>query len=263
MSGCNYEQEQIRTALHAQARSFDPPTDLKQQIDARLACQKKKEVIPMKHRNMKKIAAVAAVACMLTGTVCVAAVRHSGFYFSGTSSEFNEIHSFSELAKLEKQTGIRTNAIETPGNGFTFASANVVDTNATDESFENIIDSFREISILYEKDDQQLWYSVQEKPHQFSESELARHQVIEADGITYYYNQADYLFVPDDNYEPTAEEKARQAAGELFISSGSSQREEQVHHSLSWNVNGQGYMLSGMDLTLSADDLLAIAAQMQ
>ena len=184
MGGCNFDQEQIRAALHAQARSFNPPTDLKQQIDARLACQNKKEVIHMKNRNMKKIAAVAAVACMLTGTVCVAAVRHSGLYFTSTSSEFNEISNFAELAKLEKQAGIQTNAKESLDNGFTFANANVADTDAMDEDLEHVIDSFRELSVLYEKDDKQLWYSVQEKPHQITGSDLEHKQAIESNGIT-------------------------------------------------------------------------------
>ena len=263
MGGCNFDQEQIRAALHAQARSFNPPTDLKQQIDARLACQNKKEVIHMKNRNMKKIAAVAAVACMLTGTVCVAAIRHSGLYFTSTSSEFNEISNFAELAKLEKQAGIQTNAKESLDNGFTFANANVADTDAMDEDLEHVIDSFRELSVLYEKDDKQLWYSVQEKPHQITGSDLEHKQAIESNGITYYYNQADYLFLPDESYEITPEEKAREAAGELFISFGSSEREENVSTSLIWNENGKGYMLSGMDLGLSADDLIAVAAQMQ
>ena len=262
MGGCNFNQEQIRTALHAQARSFDPPTDLKQQIDARLTCQKKKEVIPMKNRNMKKIAAVAAIACMLTGSVCVAAVRHSGYYRTGTSSEFNEIDSFKDLAKLEKQTGIRTDAKEALGNGFTFTKAIVKSIDAMDDKMEQVIDSFRELQITYEKDGRLLWYSVQETPNQYTESELAHNQAIENNGITYYYNQSDYLFVPDESYEPTPEEKARQEAGELFISCGSLEREEQVAQGLSWNANGKGYMIHGMDLELSADDLLAIAAEL-
>lgn len=261
MGGCNFYQEQIRTALHAQARSFDPPTDLKQQIDARLTCQKKKEVIPMKNRNMKKIAAVAAIACMLTGTVCVAAVRHSGYFMSSTSSEFHEIENFAELAKLEKQTGIHTNAKETLGDGFTFSKANVANTDAMDEQMEQVLDSFRELHLLYEKDGQQLWYNVRETPIQYTDNNLANNQAIESNGITYSYNQSDYLFVPDESYV-TPEDKAREEAGELFISIGSSEREEQVSKSLSWNADGKGYMLSGMDLDLNADDLAAIAAQL-
>lgn len=262
MGGCNFDQEQIRTALHAQARSFDPPTDLKQQIDARLACQNQKEVIHMKHRNMKKIAAVAAVACMLTGTVCVAAVKHSGYFSISSSSELNEVSSFPELAKLEKQTGIQTNAKESLHKDFAFASANVTDIDAMDENFEQVIDSFREVKVLYEKDGKQLWYSVRETPLKFTEESKARSQAIESDGITYRFSQSNYLFLPEDK-DITPEDKAREEAGELFISIGSSQREEEVSTSLSWNVNGQGYMLSGMDLDLTADDLIAIAAEMK
>lgn len=260
MIGYNLNEERIRAALDAQAHSYDPPVSFKQQIDARLAWQEKKEAIPMKKYNVKKIAVAAVVACALTGTVCMAAERFTGHYFS-TSSALNEVDDFADIAKLEKKTGIQTYAKEVLDNGFTFVSANTVDTSKTDAQ-GNPTESYSEISVRYGKDTKDVHYSMHKGTREFTERELAHAQKIESDGITYYFSQDNYLFLPGDG-EPTAEDLAAEAAGDLYISYGSAEREEMVSECLSWDKDGQTYMLSGMDLDMSAEELIAMAAQMK
>ena len=240
MAGYNLNKEHIKAALYADADSYDPPIDLKQQIDARLAWQNKKEVT-MKKLNAKKIVAAVALSCVLTGTVCMAAEKISDYYIA-SSSALTETTDFSDIAKLEKKADVFTGAQRVLDNGFTFASAAIINTD--------------------EKDAKNISYCVKKGTRHFTEKELAGYRAIESDGITYYFSQSDYLFVPED-YEPTEEELAAEAAGDLFISFGSDVREEKVCVSLHWNTNGQGYSLLGMDLNMDADELLDMAKQLK
>lgn len=259
MVGYNLKKEHIQAALQADADSYNPPNDLKQQIDARLAWQTKKEVT-MKNWNAKKVIAAAALACALTGTVCMAAEKISVYYI-GTSSALTETTNFADITKLEKKADVITGAQKVFDNGFTFANANIVDMNEIDTN-GNEKDSFSEVNIKYEKDAKNISYYVIKGDRNYTEEELASYQAIESDGITYYFNTSNYLFLPQDA-DATEEDLAAEAAGDLFISIGSSEREEQVCTTLTWNANGQNHSLLGMDLDMSADDLLDMAQQLK
>ena len=107
-----------------------------------------------------------------------------------------------------------------------------------------------------------LHHNICEKEREYTEDELAHTQVIESDGMTYYFSQSNYLFVPE-GYELTADEKKAAADGELFISEGSSKREEEVYTNLSWNEDGKQHLLFGADLDMSAEELLDMAKQIK
>lgn len=262
MGGFHLNEEYIREALHTAAYSCNPPEELKQQIDARLAWQEKKEVVPMKKNNIKKTAVAAALACVLTGTVCMAAERLSSYYYIGSSVPFTEVTHFADIEKLEKKTNIHTDAQELFDNGFVFESANIADVSEADAEGNRIGDGFQEITISYKNGDKNVDYSIRRQEREYTKEELARMQAMESDGMTYYFSQDNYLFIPA-GYEPTAEEKEAEAAGRLFISEGSSEREEEVYKSISWSADGQSYLLYGADLDMSAEELLDMAKQMK
>lgn len=252
------DEQQIKAALYADAYSYNPPTDLKQRIDARLARQKK-EVITMRKMSMKKVAIVAAAACVLTGTVCMAGGKIAG-YVGGTRLN-TQTTEFSDIAKLEKKLDLDVNAPESFDNGYAFANASVADFDALDES-GNKVGSIEELDIYYTKGDRRLNYSIEKGAEEYTEQELARMQVIEQDGVTYHYAKDQYLFLPPDA-QPTEEELAAQEAGTLAISYGSDEREEKNYVYLRWSTGGQKYMLAGFDLDLDAQDMVAMAMQLK
>lgn len=214
----------------------------------------------MKKLNAKKIVAAAALACALTGTVCMAAEKLRDYYVSSASVN-DEITDFSDVAKLEKQTDIDTGAPKAFDNGFTFQHANTIDTDHIDET-GSADNSFKEINIRYAKDSKNLdLFVTKSTAVDHAEEDLSHKQAIEADGITYYYHQDNYLFLPAEDSALTEEEKAAEAAGELFVSYGSSEREENVYQGISWEVNGYHYNLFGMDIEMDAKELLALAKQ--
>ena len=71
----------------------------------------------------------------------------------------------------------------------------------------------------------------------------------ELDGVTAAYRQSAYLFVPED-YELSAEEAARAAAGELTVSYGSDAVQEQTVSSVIFCLDDTRYCL----LTFAAYD---------
>lgn len=262
MVGCNFDEKQLKAALHAAADSCEPPDGMKQQIDAQLAWQvkAKKESKFMKNMNIKKAAVAAVIACTLTGTVCMAAIKMSGYSVS-TSSALTETKNFADIAKLEKKADADTNAQKEFANGFTFSSANIIDGQDIDDS-GNVTDSYKKVFVEYKKDDKDISYSVRKGDEVFSKEDLARLQPYESDGVTYYFTQDNYLFVPDDS-DVTEKERAAEAEGKLFISMGASQREEEVITQLFWNADGQFHSLYGADLEMSAEELIEMAKQLK
>lgn len=258
MQGSKLKDEQIKNALYADAYFYDPPADLKQRIDAQIARQKK-EVIYMKKMSVKKVAIVAAAVCALTGTVCMAGGKIAGY--AGGTRVGSQTSDFSEIGKLEKKLDLTVTAPEAFDNGYAFADAYISDFDALDEDGVKV-GAESELNITYEKDGRNVNYIVKKGAVTLSDPELARAQVIEQDGVTYYYMTNNYLFLPPDG-EPTAEELAAEDAGELFISYGSDEREQKVDYDLLWNADGQSYSLMGFDLDLSAQEMADMAAQLQ
>lgn len=256
MQGKFLKEEQMKHALYADAYSYDPPADLKQRIDAQLARQKK-EVISMKKMSVKKVAIVAAALCVLTGTVCMAGGKIAG-YVGGTRFG-SQTSDFSDITKLEKTMDVVVNAPESFDNGYAFADSHIADFDALDEDGIKVGDQ-SELYVTYEKDDKHLNYIVKKGATVLSDAELASAQIIEKDGVTYYYMKNDYLFLPVGE-EPTKEELAAEEAGKLSISCGSEERQEQTAYSLWWNMDGQSYTLMGFDLGLSAQEMIDMAIQ--
>lgn len=215
----------------------------------------------MKKFTTKKIAAAAVLACALTGTVCMAAGRITGYV--SHSSALMESSDFADIAKFEKKADVLTGAPQAFDNGFTFANANIVNTDEIDET-GNTAGSFQEVDISYEKGAKSISYYVRKGTSPLSEKELAGKQAVGSDGVTYYYSRSTYLFVPD-GYVPDEAERKAEEAGELFISTGGedTEKETQILDSISWTADGQSYMLFGMDIDMDADGLIAMAKQIR
>lgn len=73
----------------------------------------------------------------------------------------------------------------------------------------------------------------------------SRTQVFEHNGITLNYTRDQYRFVPPD-YQASEEEKAKEAAGELYISYGSDTVTDQVAQSMLWKDGEKVYIITAM-----------------
>ena len=164
----NLNHEVIRAELWKEAESYDPPSDLKQKIDTRLKQKEQTGVSVIKKFYLRKAIAAAALACAMTGTICLAAGKISGYY-SSTSSEFTKITDFSDISRLEKKAGVKTGAQKTLANGFAFTYANIRNVDATDAN-GHVLRSFQDVAVCYEKNGKTLNYVVglTHKPRQRS-----------------------------------------------------------------------------------------------
>lgn len=213
----------------------------------------------MKKMSVKKVAVVAAALCALTATVCMAGGKIAG-YVGGTRPG-SQTSDFSDIGKLENKLDVTVNAPEDFDNGYAFSDAHIADFDALDESNVKVKDE-SELNVTYEKNGKRLNYSVKKGATVLSDAELERAEMMEQEGVTYYYLVDQYLFLPP-NEEPTAEELAAQDAGSLNISYGSDERQEQNYYSLWWIKDGQTYTLAGFDVDLSAQEMVEMAAQIK
>ena len=89
----------------------------------------------------------------------------------------------------------------------------------------------------------------------------AMDQVFEHNGITLNYTRDQYRFVPPD-YQASDEEKAQEAAGELYISYGSDTVTDQVAQSMLWKDGEKVYIITAMDNPMTAQDMARMAGEL-
>ena len=74
------------------------------------------------------------------------------------------------------------------------------------------------------------------------------------------YRADQYLFVPPD-YQVSEEEQARADAGELFVSYGTDQVENQVIKGVTWTDGGISYSMITFDSSLTPEEMVQMAGE--
>lgn len=85
-------------------------------------------------------------------------------------------------------------------------------------------------------------------------------QAFDHNGITVMYRADQYLFVPPD-YQVSEEEQARADAGELFISYGTDQVENQVIKGVTWTDGGISYSMITFGSSLTPEEMVQMAGE--
>ena len=167
---------------------------------------------------------------------------------------------YSQLAEKEEQRGdLKQKAPEAFSNGYRFAYGTPVYSRGEDEQ-GNVVKEQQDLSLMYSKG-----------KHGGSEPEyrtrliylmnpMPPDQTAVHEGITLKYSQDHYRMVPPD-YEPSAEEKAQEAAGELVISYGTDRVIDQTAQTLTWEDNGQFYTLLGFDVEMTPEEFYQMAGE--
>ena len=159
---------------------------------------------------------------------------------TGCTAQSSEINDFNKLGDLTKQLNFSPKCVSGFSNGFLFAVALLL-------GYEN--PQTAETINCYMK----------AAPEAVEPLPPNTQQRQEGDVLLSCY-QFDYKFVPPD-YEETEEDTAAVNAGSLQLAWGSSEVEEHIIQGVVWQEDDVRYMLSGMDLTLTADEMLDMAAQ--
>ncbi len=214
----------------------------------------KKEIKPMKSKKIF-IAAIAAVLCLSTAT-CFALGKITGYV--GHSHKVSD--QFPSVAKMEQVLDARPDAVENFSNGFRFTEYAVGNFSTYGEN-DAKIETKPQLSLLYANDAKQ---TLNLLIHPLlTGQELDGDNVTKIpynDEITLYYSVQHHKFVPP-TYEPTPEEQALVAAGELSIGYGSVDIDDCYMTNLSWVKDGISYCFIGQDLDLTQDDMAQMAAE--
>ena len=248
-------EEQISRTLCSRAESIQVTSA----DTERMRCsvhRKIEEESGMKKWDMKRVFVVAAAICVLGTITAVAAGKVA--YTSGGGSHLDDF-TYDKLGEMETKLGFATKAPETFGNGYRFELGMPTHDEAHDED-GNVIKSTESFSLQYKKGGSpDIFVSVQGSG--LYEEEGRPHQTFDHNGITLNYTRDQYRFVPPD-YQVSEEEKAREAAGELYISYGSDKVEDKAAQSMVWKDGERVYIITTMDNPITAEEMAQMAAEL-
>lgn len=224
-----------------------------QELIDRIKVQKEKKIMKFSKR---KVAVVAAIACMTIGTTAFAAGHISTYYSSSdprtTVTDYNKT-----LEKAEK-TDVQINIPEELKNGYHFDNSNEGWIKGADENGTVVAkgDSFM---VTYTKQDCP-YISLNIEPvfeaGDYSNATASR----DINGVTVYYNEDVYKFVPTD-YKLTEEDKQNIDDPHYEISYGSDKVEVQKLSSIIFELDGKSYDLLSFDNDLTEEDWFAMAEE--
>ena len=204
------------------------------------------------------------VRTILIAAIAVMALSVSAFAASGVITRWNS-HSWSRaeyetlptVEQTVKDVGYAAKLIEEFSNGYTFQAGSIVDNDLVDEGGHSA-ESFKSFNFTYAKDGDEVWFS-QEK-YDSDLGEVSGDVAATVDGIDVMYFSYNNKLVPPD-YELSDEEKAAEEAGELVFSYGSDEVTLQVVQCVFWDEGNMHYSFTQMDGALSAEELVAMAAE--
>lgn len=248
--------------LRESLASEQPRPECNQTLHARMEAAQAsgKAGIPMKHRRMKKTLVLAAALC---AAFAVAATAYTTLVASssGSSSQYGEFTSYSQLEQAEKKANLEINAVESFSNGYTFQQMSISHSQDKDAD-GNVIRKYKGIDIEYTKGDHSIFLSADPVSKNVAYAD-ERKPVDTAvfDGITVSYYNDTYKFVPPD-YELTDEDRANEKKDNYFISYGSDEVEERVMSSAYWTQDGVKYSFTSISGEVPADTLFAMAQEL-
>ena len=248
-------EEQIGRALCSRAESIQV-TSADTERMRRSVHRKIEEESGMKKWNMKRVFVVAAAICVLGAITAVAAGKVA--YTSGGGSHLDDF-TYDKLREMETKLGYTTNAPETFSNGYRFDMGMPIHQDAMDQD-GNVIKSTEGFSLNYKKDgNPDVFITVQGTS--LYDEEGQPDQTFDHNGITLNYTRDQYRFVPPD-YQVSDEEKAKEAAGELYISYGSDKVQDKVAQSMLWKDGEKVYIITAMDNPMTARDMARMAGEL-
>lgn len=247
-------EERISRTLTQQAESLQVTSA----DEERMRCsvhRRIEEESGMRKWSARKIVIMAAAVCVLGTITAVAAGK-----VANTSSHgyLTDQFTYDKLGEMEAKVGFTTRMPEEFDNGYRFDTGLPIERTSTDDS-DQVVQQATDLSFTYKKSgmpdvsvyvESTTLYGAPENPD----------QTFDHNGITVSYQADQYRFVPPD-YQVSEEEQAKMDAGELAISYGSDQVEDQVIKNLSWQDGDLHYEIITSDSSLTAEEMAQMAGE--
>lgn len=213
-----------------------------------------------KHFSIKKAAVLAAVCCLLIGTVGVASSGKVTTVFTAMSMDYFRGESFSQLPEAEKKAGFKIKALEKFSNGYEFAELTTFTTNGADEN-GNILERYNEICLDYKKaGEYPLSLYAMEETYAHTDNRIAK-QTADINGIRVSYYVDTYKLVPA-GYELTTQDKENLQKDDYYISEGVEEISEGQHTTIVWCQDNICYMIITTKGVIPAEKLFAMAEEL-
>lgn len=208
----------------------------------------------MRKWNLKKTVTIVAAICMLCAGTVIAGGKIETYLAS--SSPANEQTSYEKVKDVEQKAGVDGKTVEKFQNGFGFSSVNTVDTKGLDES-GNKVTSYQEVSIRYKKGELvvDLYLYPNKESMEQPEGKETKYQ-----DISLFSSSDSYKFVPE-GYESTMEEKEKIEKGELYLSEGSNQVENETYTHVEWADGSTKYLLA-TTAGMTEEELIEMAKEL-
>ena len=261
MKPVNSFDEKIKQCLIDETKQIEASKNLFQNIKTEI---EEKGEDNMKFRFTPKKLVAVCILC-LTTVVCIAAPKISSW--SSHSYGDTELTSFPSEKEVKELVGYTPKYVESLPQGFNFKNANVVESQGNDDS-GNAVYTLKELSIFYERENKankkeflsfnaanksKDIFNQEQKPDTFKQENVSTFN-----DITLYYDEMPYKFVPPD-YELTEEDKRAMENGELEISYGTSEIENNLMQFVSWYEDGMSYLILGSDVNLTKEQMFEMA----
>lgn len=251
----NAFDQRISDTLHACGDAIEPSPALRTRVMAHVEARQ-----PVRRFAFRRsfVAVAAALALAVTGAVAAGTVTglRSGFSWDRATSDYTAL-----AEKAESKLGEDVVFLEQIG-GANFENGSMEVTEKLDDT-GSVLGAYDELDAIYKTADG-AHVNLYAYPH---DDEVARGgagtdetEIREIGGVDVTYKLDHYIFVPV-GYEPTAEEQAAIDAGELHLSFGMDEREEEYIAGVYWEKDGICYDLLS-DAGVSAEALFDMAADM-
>lgn len=246
-------------------RALEAPTEeFHERVLSVLNALPEQEETTMKHLwNVKRIGLLAAAAVLVL-SIGVAAANNFGFI----RSDWKNSHSLKDAAAVEEVLkdgsveGITSDAkfMEAYSNGFTFVKGTLEGSEARADDNPTMY-HYQSVSSWYERDGATVYVDI--SPVLPGITDGFNGTAAACGDVTLYALEQDYKIVPED-YEPTPEEKAAEAAGTLIFSwDGDLSQPEMVQQRyVSWMQDGMRYSVNCMDSMTELNELVAMAQEL-
>ena len=250
--------EQIKSALLEELDQIKPSDELFNKIKADINNKECEKVMKNKMTKFKKgkRLTVLVASFVLLFSITVLGVT-MGKSWLGTSN--HKYKSFPSQEKILNDVGFIPKYTESLPGGFKYFGGGTGESKLSDES-GNTLTQTKDIDLGYKRENEKsvLNLSISQIEEQFLDDNQTE-IVGDLNGVSLYYSQQDYKFVPAD-YKVTEEDKKAEKEGKLVISYGAPEISiENVQH-LSWYEDGLHYTIIGNDYNFKVQEMIDMAS---
>lgn len=264
MQNANRFDKNLKENLARMAERIEPSETLKRRVMAEINQEHKEEYRMKKTFHFKKVFIAAAAFTVLGSAAVFAGSSLIKGSFSVTSPK-DEVTEYADAANMTKELGYDTmvNLPETLGLDFAFQGAVIGEGQDMDETGNPVGATYKNLYANYFNQATSETLNLNISKSSAEETALPD-GTLEYNGVILSYSADNYVFLSDES-QLTAEDKALEAAGELYISYGDDDvidgREEVAYENVSWTKDGIFYLLSTQDAEMGQDSLFALAQE--